>query len=199
MPRIPALGTVIFVLMLDVVVGGPAAAQVASYDEYRVSSLLQRIERAERIRVLFASGQVIEIEGPTIRGYSLIRGYPLAGVERRSRDSVESPVSEIRQVWVRGSAALTGLAVGAILGGFTGAVGAVSFAQYAKSGKGWCWGYCVSTRLSGDEKLKIAAIRALAGGATAGLVGMFGSVWLSSHTIRTPQICDGAAVACVRV
>ena len=123
MSRISTLATVIFALMLDVVVSRPAAAQVAAYDGYSVSSLSQRISRAQRVRVLFASGQLIQMGDPTISGNTL------AGVERRSRESVQYPVSEIRQVWVRGSSALTGLAVGASFGAVLGAFGGIWMAQ----------------------------------------------------------------------
>ncbi len=158
MSHTSTLGAVIFALMLDLVVSSPVVAQVASYDEYRVSSLSQRINRAERIRVLFASGQVIQIEDPTVSGNRL------AGVERRSQESVEYPVNEIRQVWVRGSSYLTGLAVGAGIGSFHGAIGGFAVAHS-----------CLGLRPCDSSAGKVVAfttIGALAGGATVGLVGM---------------------------
>lgn len=152
---------IIFVAVANGTISCGVAAQVADQKVSLAVDLPRLVTGQSRIRVRLASGPIVELRDATVDGTSLV-GRP-ATIDSLVRYRVE----ELEQVWRRGSAAGSGLRVGAGFGFVGGAISGVAVANWCLNPLG---GTCAQA--SGGDRIRAALLGGLVGGVAGGAIGL---------------------------
>jgi hypothetical protein len=153
---------------------GRVVAQASDPRAGTTGGLAKAIDGRSRIRVRLVSGAITELQT------TVVQGATLAGRLASSDSVVKYQIEELEQVWRRGSAASTGLTIGALVGFLGGAVGGAAVGQICIMG---------CSRVSADKRVGLAAIGGLLGSVAGGTVGVLvGASFGRWKTIyRTPR------------
>lgn len=134
-----------------------AAAQSADRSEAPVAILARAIANQPRIRLRLATGTIVELDRARLEGAALVG-------RSRTRDSASYRVEDLEQVWRQVGAADRGMAIGAGIGFFGGALGGFALS-------GICAVSC--SRPSGSAQLQGALVGGLVGAVAIGAVGLY--------------------------